>query len=206
MIVYVESNFVLELTFLQEQHESCDAVVSLAEMRQISLVLPAISFEEPLEVLSRRSSRRETLRQQLNAEMRELSRSKPYADVIKESGLFTDLLVKSGEAEKERLHQTLTRLLDCAEVIPVGSAIIRTAIAYQSTLRLSPQDSIIYASVIAHLSAAPSEPKCFLNKNSKDFVNPYIEEELTHYGCRLITSFKGGLGHIEHQLRLNQEN
>ncbi len=50
MIVYVESNFVLELAFLQEEHERCLALLSLAESRDIHLVLPAFSIGEPYEV------------------------------------------------------------------------------------------------------------------------------------------------------------
>ena len=44
MIVYVESNFVLELAFLQEEYESCMELLRLAESRDIHLVLPAFSI------------------------------------------------------------------------------------------------------------------------------------------------------------------
>ena len=33
MIVYVESNFVLELAFLRAEHESCEELLSLSESR-----------------------------------------------------------------------------------------------------------------------------------------------------------------------------
>ena len=39
MIVYVESNFVLELAFLQEEHDSCDAIIGLAETGRVELGL-----------------------------------------------------------------------------------------------------------------------------------------------------------------------
>ena len=55
MIVYVESNFVLELALLQEEHDSCDAIIMLAETRDIELVVPAFSLAEPYEALVRRS-------------------------------------------------------------------------------------------------------------------------------------------------------
>ena len=44
MIVYVESNFVLELAFLQEEHEGCLELLSLSESGDICLVLPAFSI------------------------------------------------------------------------------------------------------------------------------------------------------------------
>ena len=35
MIVYVESNFVLELAFLRAEHESCEELLRLSESRDI---------------------------------------------------------------------------------------------------------------------------------------------------------------------------
>jgi hypothetical protein len=51
--VYVESNFVLELALLQEQHAACEAIVQLCEAGDLRLVLPAYSFMEPFETLRR---------------------------------------------------------------------------------------------------------------------------------------------------------
>ena len=78
MIVYVESNFVLELAFLQEEYESCLELLRLAESQDIHLVLPAFSIGEPYEVWVRRSKQRRELRDQLSTAIRELSRSRPY--------------------------------------------------------------------------------------------------------------------------------
>jgi hypothetical protein len=47
MIVYAESNLVLELAFQQEEHESCLALLDLAWSKEIVLVLPAFSIGEP---------------------------------------------------------------------------------------------------------------------------------------------------------------
>ena len=47
MIVYVESNFVLELALLQEEHQSCDSIVGLAKSLTIDLAIPAFSLAQP---------------------------------------------------------------------------------------------------------------------------------------------------------------
>lgn len=39
MIVYVESNFVLEVALQQEQHESCNSIIQMAEEGKLQLVL-----------------------------------------------------------------------------------------------------------------------------------------------------------------------
>ena len=56
MIVYVESNFVLELAFRQEDCESSDNILQLAEAGKIELMLPAYFLGEPYERLVRRDS------------------------------------------------------------------------------------------------------------------------------------------------------
>lgn len=201
MIVYVESNFVLELAFLQEQYESCDAIFGLGETKQVELVLPAFSLGELFDTLHRRSARRSNLRQQLAFEIHQLSRSNPYRDSAKELGILNDLLTESADAERQRLHQVLRRILSCAETIPISSEIIEVASSYQSTSDISPQDSIVYASVVSHLSASRPEPKCLLNRDARGFYIPYIREQLARYNCRLIPNFEDGLNYIRHQRR-----
>jgi predicted nucleic acid-binding protein len=196
----VESNFVLELAFLQEEYESCNHLIILAESHKIKLVVPAFSIAEPYDVLVRRSRQRTELNRRLADEMHELSRSRPYTEIVEQSREFTRILIQSGEEEKRRLDDALGRILEYAEVIPIGADTLKAAIQFQERLSLSPQDSVVYASVVNHLSSAPADLKCFLNKNSKDFVNPDIKEQLARYNCRLITKFADGLSYIQHYL------
>ena len=82
MNVYVESNFILEFALEQEQHASCEAILSLSERGHIRLILPAFSIAEPYETSVRRAKSRESLTNALAQEIRQLSRSKPYQDKI----------------------------------------------------------------------------------------------------------------------------
>lgn len=200
MIVYVESNFVLELAFLQEEYESCQDVLSLAESGEVDLVIPAFSVGEPYEVLIRRANRRTELHRLLTTELRELSRSKPYSDLVREANLINTLLISSGTDEKQRLDEILRRILEVADVITIRASTMKSAIESQQSLNLSPQDSIVYASVLDHLSSADSGPKCFLNRNSRDFDNSDIQDELTRYECQLIPRSEQGLGFIKARL------
>ena len=197
MIVYVESNFVLELALLQEEHDSCDAIIMLAETRDIELVVPAFSLAEPYEALVRRSRQRADLHSRLTTELWELSRSRSYAEIAERSKEITNVLVQSMEAEKRQLDTTLARLAACAEVIPMGVDILKAGMQLQMRLNLSPQDSIVYSSILAHLVSATNGPKCFLNKDAKDFVTPDIQEQLGGYQCRLITRFSDGLSYLQ---------
>jgi hypothetical protein len=104
VIVYIESNFVLELAFLQEEYESCDTIVGLAESHGLELVIPAFSIAEPYDVLVRRAKQRAELQLRLTREIKELARSKPYTEIVAQSKEITTILVQSGEEQKRQLE------------------------------------------------------------------------------------------------------
>ena len=202
MIVYSETNFVLELAFLREERESCSSFLSLSESRDIRLVLPAFSIGELYEVLIRRAKQRRELHSQLKPAIHELSRSSPYQESAHEFQGLTDLLLKIGEEEKRRLDQTLERILQTVEVIPMGLSTIRAAITLEKSRSLSPQDALVYASILEHLGVEESDSfGCFITKNSKDFANPDIENDLTAHNCKLLTRFADGLGYVRSRLK-----
>lgn len=200
MIVYVESNFVLELAFLQEEHESCEELLSLSESGDIRLVLPAFSIGEPYEAWVRRSKQRQGLHEQLSTTIRELSRSRPYQESSQEFQELTNLLLSSVEQEKSRLDETLERILQTADVISIDLSIIRSAIKFQESRDLEPQDSIVYASILDHLTTASGGLRCFITQD-KDFENPDIENDLTKYNCKWLPNFTNGLGYIGSELK-----
>lgn len=200
MIVYIESNFVLELAYLQEEHESCEKILTRAAGGDIALAIPAYCIGEPYDSWVRRAKQRTELHERLARELRELARSKPY---VKSPGEFQELtktLIRSSEEEKQRLDDAISRILATATVIPIASDTIKAAISLQQARNLSPQDAIVYASVLAHLAAASAEPKCFITKNAKDFASPDVDQDLGAYHCKLLTKFEHGLGYAQSQI------
>jgi len=192
MDVYVESNFVIELALLQEQHGSCENILALCESGKTHLIIPVYSLVEPYDTLIRYAKNRTRLSNELAIEVKQLARSKPYQEEIDALQNVTAFLIRSQEEEKESLRDTLSRLLKIAEVIPLRSEIVSSALTYQIQHDLSPQDSIVYASVLNHLRTSSSTSKCFLNKNSKDFDDPDIVNTLSGYGCKMFFSFDDG--------------
>ena len=53
MNIYVETNFVLELVFEQEQQASCEQILALCESGRSRLIIPAYCLAEPHEKLTR---------------------------------------------------------------------------------------------------------------------------------------------------------
>lgn len=164
MIVYVESNFVLELALLQEQHASADAILAKAESGEIRLAFPAFSISEPYDVWMRRSNDKQRFSQEFAKHVRELSRSSPYAGPLQSSQQISETFTQSIDEEKSRLDTVLTRLLACAEIIPTDAVILRDSLSHRTAFDLSAKDSIVFASVLTHLVAATG-PKCFLTRD-----------------------------------------
>ena len=201
MNIYVESNFVLELALLQEQYKACQNILIICEAGKTKLVLPAFCIAEPYETLIRRAKHRSNLSRDLTTELGQLLRSEPYQEEVDTLRDVTTILVRSGEEEKQRLNQTLDRVLSIAEVIPLERNILVSAITYQTSLDLSPPDSIVYASVLHHLSTSTLVKSCFLNRNSKDFDDPDIVDALNNYNCKMLPRFDNGYDYIQSQTR-----
>lgn len=90
-------------------------------------------------------------------------------------------------------------MLRTAHVIPLTSAVLAEAAANEEPFDLTPQDSLVYTSVITHLQQSSPRGACFLNRNSKDFDNPDIVDELAKHNCRMIARFDQGFSFIQAQ-------
>ena len=75
--------------------------------------------------------------------------------------------------------------------------IIAAAIRYQIDADVSPQDSIIFASVISYLDQHRDPPSCFLTKNREDFDDPDMVAELAARNCKVLYTFRDGLSYLQ---------
>ncbi len=137
MIVYVESNFLLEMAYLQEQHASCEELLSLAEFGKITLILPAFAVVEARLSLQERTHRRRKFHDDLRREIRELSRSKPYEEISASAASLTPALIESGENEQSALNLTLGRFLAKCKVIPIQGTTVQLGIRFESEFDLA---------------------------------------------------------------------
>ncbi len=200
MNIHVETNFVLELVFEQEQAASCEAILVLCEQKRARLVIPAYSLVEPHEKMRRQARNREELQRALNLELDQLARSTNYSSRIGNISAVKSLLADSNEEETNRFSFYRNRLLQTADVVDLTPSILNSATRYEDALGLGAQDAIVYSSVIQDLQIHPGESACFLNRNSKDFGIPDIKTELDDLNCRLIWQFTQGLDFIRAQL------
>jgi predicted nucleic acid-binding protein len=204
MNVYVETNFVLELALLQEQHQSCEAILRLCESGKANLILPAYCLVEPYETLIRRQRERKRLGTSLGNEITLLARTSCYTRQIDVSREVVGFLVRSSDDEISRMTNVRTKFLEIAEIISLDHAVLEVAAQHQLNYDLLPQDAIVFSSVLAHLSQYNPGRSCFLNKNSKDFDDPDIRQELEQYNCTMLPRFDNGYQFLVSQLHCSQ--
>lgn len=202
MIVYAETNFLLEVAYLQERCESCNAILTLARRGSVSLVVPAFSIAEARSTWdSRLSERNVLLRDHLQPLIRQLSRSQQFSALPETSKDLLAAIVASGEEARGRLDDAITIVEQHGVIQQLTSEVLSNAAELEKRFSLSPADSVVLASVVVHLTAAPSGPKCFVSQDKKGFANPAIHDELSSYGCKVLVNFTDAVGYIESVLR-----
>ena len=198
MIGYVESNFLLELALAQEQAPEAEAIFVLAEQRAITLVVPVFALSEPFANIQRRTNERNRTLDVVQREVRELGRSATHQPVAAQLQPILALLVGVGDQQTAALMRASSRLLSIGVVAGLNQSTFHQAALYRQQYDLSPQDAIVYASILADIRTRdPAEPKCFISRDIKGFDDLDIKTELRQYNCRFIGDFANGLSYIQ---------
>jgi len=217
MIVYVESNFFLEIALNQEEAPIASDILALAQGGKIELAFPSFALSEPFTTLMNRHGKRTSLYNSLRTTLRDIKRSEPMKQTALGIETLLNTLVASNENEVDLLHSVVEQILAVGRVIETDIFSLREAMSYQKILDLAPQDSIIYATIVADLKKRSQEElKCFLSRDKKAFsaeddstanvakernkkkmeARERIKNELNTYECKYFSSFDSGASYI----------
>jgi hypothetical protein len=198
VIVYVESNFVLEVARRQDDSVSADAILALAESGVLLLAYPAFALAEPFSVARRAGADRHRLAISLRDSVHELGRSEPYRALAEALRPVVPSLLRIEREETDRLERTVARMLESGTRIDLDRAAFEEAQSFVRRIELTVPDAIILSCVLRHLrSTEPGVPKCFVSTNSKDFGAPAVRGELERLGCRYISRFADALAYLK---------
>ena len=81
-------------------------------------------------------------------------------------------------------------------MIPLDASILHDSSRYRRAHRFSPQDAIVYASVLAHLARGYEQKSYFVSRD-RHFDDPDVVGELGGFNCELVRSFDHGREVIE---------
>ena len=135
----------------------------------------------------------------LDKELKQLARTATNTVQLRGFDNITDLLASSAEQESRNLSKISDRLLNAAELIPLDASVLVNANGYQSTHSLSPQDSIVYASIMSHLRGGSPRKSHFISRDS-DFDDQNVVTELRGFRCVLVHDFALGLQFLKRDL------
>jgi predicted nucleic acid-binding protein len=189
--VFVETNFLCELAFSQEQSRACKDILSLAALGLLKLAVPAFSFIEAGRALETQRLQQRRVQPELDRLFREGRRSAIAGEFFAElETRLVALLATTQENHRAVLNDVRKQLLARATIIPTTQETVNAALELESRFGLSAGDAIGLACVLSDLNGRQQEECCFINKNSKDFADPEIVRDLSDRRCRLFVSFE----------------
>ncbi len=195
--LYVESNFVLELVFAQEDREHCETLLDGAESGTFELAIPSYCLGEPLETLGRRHSDRRRVQNALQQEVRQLRRVTEYRTDLDDVDLTVNLFARSATEDLDRLQKYYRRIIRAATLVALAAEVVERGLELRDTFDLELQDAFVLASVASDLDFRPME-SWFVTRNTKDFDDPGVRTYLDERRCRLLTSFGEAVGAAVH--------
>jgi hypothetical protein len=192
VIIYAETNFLLNLGLRQEEHLAAAEIVGLAKAGTVKLAIPAFSVFEAINKAHALKNRRRALSSDLGEELKQLKRSTPKPPII---GAFDtvigQLTLSSGEILTE-FQMTMIDVLKWARLIAFDAKTMDVAVGCQKTLGLSVQDSFVYATIIVDLSELEDEEaRCFLSQD-RAFIDA-VREQLDGVDCKSFYNYRAAL-------------
>lgn len=195
MIVYVETNFVLELALEQGQHEACRELLDRAQGHpgNFELALPAFCVGEAYESWGRKLKQRDEARETAARAVEQVMRSAPYSARSKALRKMLDAVFLSvTEEQEQKLDRILGEVARAARLLPVAPAVLAQAQHSRKTRSFDrTQDALVYASVLSDLDAGGAPVRAaFVTKDRRDFhTNPDIRNDLRTRNCALMSRF-----------------
>ena len=191
MIVYVETNFVLQLALRQEHHEDAEAVLQLAEQEKIKLFIPWFCIGEAYSKLTYLVRERTQLADECQRISNELSRDVQLRDTGFLKGLL-DARVEFGRFNDEHvrlLDETTIRILKLNQTLKVDVNRVQESRRVRKELDFRPSDSIVYGCVLEHAKRKKGD-KFFLN-DDKAFHQPRVKKELETAKTKVLAINEG---------------
>ena len=212
MIVYVESNFILEIALEQNQATAAESILALAESGQIELAFSAFALSEPFSTITRRWKERDRLLESTGLELQQIARAGKYKPLENEYRDLFGRLRQIKLVNLDLLEKVTSRMLGAGRAIgSEGSYFGQKFPEYKNRYELSLPDAIIYTSVIYDLQQQQSQKaKCFVSRDEAAFGRKSshfleIETELQSYNCRYRNGFEAALNLVNIELSQPQK-
>jgi hypothetical protein len=196
MIVFVETNFLLELVLMHGEASAVSKLIEFASKKKIELVIPSFSMIEPHYKLEGDRRVRTRLLASIDEQVGQIARSKGFESLRDQSISLLKALAHKADADKMNFDTVTQRVIGLATVIPLTVDVLKRAIVWQA-MDLEPFDALVFASIEIHLQANPTDECIFASKDKKAFLQQAVSNALKSLGCTVIPTFTNAVGFVE---------
>lgn len=203
MKVYVETNWLLDLTLEQERIRASSFVVELAKDKKIRLSLPEISLVEADQKIVRRKLQRDALIHQLQQEGRELKRSRDARYQTQATAIDDDIrrLAAISEFERENFDVTVKDISKFLTWLRFDDDSLQESFDFEDDYELARLDALVYAIIRADAASDKAGEKCFIDYDG-DFNNPALKQDMAGLGITLLSSPESVVGFLRSKVRI----
>lgn len=194
MRIYVETNFLLELIFAQEERVACEGILQLAEAAEAELVLPAFCWFEALDTFNRQKELRFMFPKGLDEQIQQLKRTSPPPEVLREAekaiSFLKRLLTTESDDSERRFEPCFNRVAAVSRTISLSPETIFEARRMVTDFKLKLPDAVVLSLVLGDCAVQASGPSCFVSRDQKAFDNASVKTELKKWNCKVFKSFE----------------
>lgn len=203
MIIYLETNFLLELALRREQSGSCRQLLDWCADQKHSLYLPVYALAEARSAFRRRERTRFGLVDDLKAQARDLARLRGSSDLAHSCEDTGSALGASIDHERASLNTLVEELLLSASFIALDHAVVeRAEDLRRQSLIAGDGDLLVFASVVRNLEdrqrAGTMAESIFITRDA-DFGGD-AAKWLRPFSCELLNSYDAAVARLKESL------
>ncbi len=191
--VFVETNFLLNISFKQEEHRSSYQLLKLSEERKIKLCVPAFCVSEAYWGASKKNETQIETKGKVNNLINDALRNSYSRRSFEKYRQIPIDIDKKLDKELKMLDRNIARFLRIAKLIEHNTIIHRNGIAYRSRLDIKHEpDAFIISAIVWHkTNKMPSTSQdLFVTVDSKLAIEPKVKQLMQQNGIMLESSFK----------------
>ena len=192
MRLFLETNFILELTLKQSEAGVAEGLVDAAKRGEIGLAMPAFSLIEPYYKLAGDKRKRVKLLEAIDEEVDQMVRSSGFESLRDQSIALTTALTDKADADRKEFEVHLEALSKIATIIPLTAEVIRDS----KLVDLAPFDGLVFASILSNLKSDPVAEGVFASKDKKGFLQKSVVSKLQDMNCTVVPTFKDAMAFI----------
>ena len=191
--VFIETNFLINISFKQEEYKSSYKLLKLAEKNKIKLCLPSLCISEAYWVFAKENKAQLDTKKAINDLINKALRSSHSRRDFENYRQISTDIDKKLDKELKMLDRNINRVLKIVELIKHNTTVHRNGIIYRSKFDIKHEpDAFIVSAVVWYKTnkMPPTSHGLFVTADSGLVNEPKIMQLMHKKKIELKSSFK----------------